>query len=90
MMGGDTEAAIRERAYLIWEAEGRPEGRADDHWYMAMQEMFALAPVGIDAMPSLATEAAPARAKAPSAKKAGNGGAVARPKATRAAARPKA
>ena len=32
------EQAIRERAYLIWEREGRPEGRARDHWYRAVTE----------------------------------------------------
>jgi hypothetical protein len=31
----DSEQAIREKAYLIWESEGRPEGRADDHWRFA-------------------------------------------------------
>jgi hypothetical protein len=31
----DSEQAIRERAYLIWEREGRPEGRAADHWRRA-------------------------------------------------------
>jgi Protein of unknown function (DUF2934) len=31
----DWERAIRERAYFIWEREGRPEGRADDHWQYA-------------------------------------------------------
>jgi hypothetical protein len=34
----DWEQAIRERAYLIWESEGRPEGRADDHWQFASIE----------------------------------------------------
>jgi hypothetical protein len=29
------EKAVRERAYFIWESEGRPEGRADDHWRFA-------------------------------------------------------
>ena len=23
---------IRERAYLLWEEDGRPEGRADEYW----------------------------------------------------------
>jgi hypothetical protein len=32
------EQAIRERAYHIWEREGRPEGRADDHWRYATIE----------------------------------------------------
>jgi hypothetical protein len=32
------ENIIRERAYQIWEAEGRPEGRADDNWRQAAEE----------------------------------------------------
>jgi hypothetical protein len=35
------EQAIRARAYLIWQREGRPEGRADDHWCRATVERFA-------------------------------------------------
>jgi Protein of unknown function (DUF2934) len=34
----DWKQAIRKRAYLIWESEGRPEGRADDHWRFASIE----------------------------------------------------
>ena len=30
---------IRERAYEMWEHEGRPEGRASVHWYMAELEI---------------------------------------------------
>ena len=30
--------AIRERAYFLWEEEGRPEGRALDHWRRASDE----------------------------------------------------
>jgi hypothetical protein len=29
------ERRIRERAYRLWEEEGRPEGRDDAHWEMA-------------------------------------------------------
>jgi hypothetical protein len=36
----DREQAIRERAYLIWEREGRPEGRAESHWRSAAIEVF--------------------------------------------------
>jgi hypothetical protein len=32
------EQAIRERAYLIWEREGRPADRAEDHWRCAINE----------------------------------------------------
>ena len=34
------EQTVRDRAYLIWEREGRPEGRAHDHWYRAIREEF--------------------------------------------------
>lgn len=30
------ERDLRELAYNIWEAEGRPIGQADRHWYMAV------------------------------------------------------
>jgi len=30
--------AIREAAYSIWEREGRPDGRAQDHWLRAITE----------------------------------------------------
>ncbi|MFT0858740.1 DUF2934 domain-containing protein [Ancylobacter sp. G4_0304] len=29
--------SIRERAYRIWEQEGRPEGRAEHHWFQAKE-----------------------------------------------------
>jgi len=28
----EKEQAIRERAYAIWEEEGRPDGKRLDHW----------------------------------------------------------
>lgn len=34
-----TEAMIRERAYHLWEAEGRPSGRHEAHWLQAEQEL---------------------------------------------------
>lgn len=30
---------IRLRAYEIWEEEGRPDGRADEHWRMAKWQL---------------------------------------------------
>ena len=38
--GHNNEQSIRDRAYFIWEREGRPEGRAHDHWYRAAREAF--------------------------------------------------
>ena len=35
----DKDQAIRERAYRIWEEEGRPEGRHADHWSQAESEV---------------------------------------------------
>ena len=36
--GEDSERQLRERAYAIWEEEGRPEGRHHDHWHRARSE----------------------------------------------------
>ena len=30
---------VRIRAYYIWEREGRPEGRGEDHWHAALREL---------------------------------------------------
>ncbi|MDF2797923.1 MAG: hypothetical protein K0R85_667 [Devosia sp.] len=32
------DGRTRERAYQLWEQEGRPEGRHEDHWHQASQE----------------------------------------------------
>lgn len=31
------ETRVRERAYKIWESEGKPEGCAEKHWSMACE-----------------------------------------------------
>ena len=58
------EHRVRERAYYIWEGEGRVTGRAEAHWIQAEIEIAAArvetAPA---AQPSV--KKAPARAKAP-------------------------
>ena len=38
MAGGDDKQRIRERAYELWEREGRPHGRHMDHWVQAERE----------------------------------------------------
>lgn len=38
-MADDVESRIRARAHQIWEREGRPEGRAQDHWELASEEI---------------------------------------------------
>ena len=37
----DTEENIRMRAYLMWESEGRQEGRADHYWHCARERIEA-------------------------------------------------
>ena len=45
-MAGISDEAIRERAYHIWEREGRPDGRAYEHWVQAQIELAAEAGAG--------------------------------------------
>ncbi|UEM05902.1 DUF2934 domain-containing protein [Skermanella rosea] len=40
-MSPEQEDRIKQRAYEIWEREGRPDGRGDVHWHMAVQEIRA-------------------------------------------------
>ncbi|MCJ2035321.1 DUF2934 domain-containing protein [Methylobacterium sp. J-068] len=58
------EHQVRERAYYIWEGEGRVFGRADEHWLRAETELHASlspAPVLVEAVaPSLTRSANPA------------------------------
>jgi hypothetical protein len=35
----ETESAIRQKAYEIWQAEGRPAGREIVHWLRAKEEV---------------------------------------------------
>jgi hypothetical protein len=35
------EDAVRTQAYLMWEADGRPLGRAEHYWHLAVTEIVA-------------------------------------------------
>jgi hypothetical protein len=35
----DLHERVRRRAYELWESEGRPAGRAHDHWFQAEREV---------------------------------------------------
>jgi hypothetical protein len=59
------ESWIRERAYAIWEAEGRPQGRELHHWEQAAREILAS---GTAQAP--AKKSAPAKAAKPRGRKA--------------------
>jgi hypothetical protein len=38
-MADPTEKEIMNRAYEIWERNGKPEGREDEFWHLAEQEL---------------------------------------------------
>jgi hypothetical protein len=38
-MDEDHLQRIRARAHALWEQEGRPEGRSEEHWQRACQEL---------------------------------------------------
>lgn len=40
-MADEREEQIRDRAYRIWQEEGEPEGREQEHWARAEQEQDA-------------------------------------------------
>ncbi|WP_216599887.1 DUF2934 domain-containing protein [Sphingomonas sp. AP4-R1] len=43
MSDSKQDQKIRERAYQIWEAEGRPHGRHEQHWQDALREIATTA-----------------------------------------------
>ena len=49
---------IRQRAHALWEQQGRPDGKAEDHWRQASAEIASDAP-----RPKRAAAAATAPAK---------------------------
>jgi hypothetical protein len=38
-MESDREKRVRERAYQIWQRQGEPHGRPDEHWVQAEAEI---------------------------------------------------
>ncbi len=37
--GNDLEQAIRERAYALWQQAGSPDGRHEEFWHQAREEL---------------------------------------------------
>lgn len=67
----DREHKIRQRAYGIWEEEGHPHGREQEHWHRAVREVESVTPTqpelpDIGEAPSLQ----PAEKPAPKSRKA--------------------
>jgi hypothetical protein len=47
-MTDPTDDEIRSRAYAFWEQDGRPEGKAVDHWVRARNDLESEADAGPD------------------------------------------
>lgn len=61
-MTNDREERIRKRAHEIWEQEGQPAGRHDEHWDKATREVDGSMPM--EAMPDAPSDpTAPAPTK---------------------------
>jgi hypothetical protein len=59
------EMRVRERAYALWEEEGRPAGREFDHWVRARSEIAGMIATAIvENAPQIAKKAAPRKAPA--------------------------
>ena len=57
------DVRIRERAYEIWNAQGCPEGRADEHWLTAEREILTVQPVPSSPSKSTASRKSKVRAQ---------------------------
>ena len=56
-MTPDRDERIRQRAHELWEREGRPHGRHDDHWQQAREEIDAEA-LQMDSMKGVSADPA--------------------------------
>ncbi|HUO98562.1 MAG TPA: DUF2934 domain-containing protein [Rhizomicrobium sp.] len=59
------EEWIRARSYRIWEREGRPDGRAEEHWLRAEKEIEAEWHCALDGAGARLVPPHPAIAKPP-------------------------
>lgn len=50
-MNDDREHRVRTRAYALWESEGRPADRHEEHWHRANSEFEQDAPAPSEAEP---------------------------------------
>lgn len=50
------EDLIKKRAYALWESEGRPEGRHDEHWDKAFRELVDADNTAVQGEPAQASQ----------------------------------
>lgn len=58
------EQIVQDTAYAIWEAEGKPDGRADEHWRQAEARVAASLTAGGKKASVKAKATVPAKGKA--------------------------
>jgi hypothetical protein len=85
-MSIDLEQRIRERAYDIWERDGRADGRAEEHWHAAKLELTGTRQ-SASSEEAIAVPAKPkGRRKAPAPVEAAKGATQAAPRRRRSTA----
>ncbi|MBO9097057.1 MULTISPECIES: DUF2934 domain-containing protein [unclassified Rhizobium] len=82
-MQDDREQQIRDRAYSIWEEQGRPQGEDMRHWLQAWQEISNADIPAEDANAMTLPDSAEATIKKPAAASARHGNGATQPKASR-------
>ena len=82
-MQDDREQQIRDRAYSIWEEQGRPQGEDMRHWLQAWQEISKADLPAEDADAMTLPDSVEATAKKPAAANARHGNGAMPPKASR-------
>ena len=83
-MSTETDRLVRERAYHLWEADGRKPGRSEEYWARAEIEVGATAPVSAAKTKSATPKAVSGKAPA-SVEKAAAAKPAAKPAPTKSA-----
>jgi hypothetical protein len=87
-MTNELEQKIRERAYALWELDGRVDGRAEAHWLAAAEELTAALADAVPSAPAADQEEIIVAAK-PKAKRRSTKAAAAQPVTPGAAPAPR-
>ena len=66
-MNAEIRQRIEQRAYALWQAEGQPHGRHEDHWHRAAQEIEAEETASARSGRALRRAASPQRKRKPTA-----------------------
>ncbi|MCB5203646.1 DUF2934 domain-containing protein [Neorhizobium sp. T786] len=66
-MAENEEEWVRKRAYALWEEEGYPSGKHDDHWERARREFAAFGSSPAKRTPTPRTASSPSSKSSPPA-----------------------